>query len=243
MLNWMISFVNEAPYYQVFFITYLYFLLLYFGVGSIFSKLCEYGFSKGWLNKIIDKKTSPSQRSFEIKNSLYSIIIFGFSAVPVVYLIRNNYVSIAEDNVLNLVLGLLILNVWNELHFYVVHRFMHTKWLMKKVHKIHHQSVVPTLHSVYSFHWFEAALLSTVPLTIIWFYEFSLSAIFLYPLSSILLNFAGHCNFRFGTGKAYKWLRLGTRHNEHHHKFSKKYGFVSTICDDLARLLRREKID
>ena len=104
---------------------------------------------------------------------------------------------------------------------------------MKKVHYIHHKSLVPTVFSVYSFHWLEALLLSTVPLSIVPFIPFSFTAIALYPMSSILLNFAGHCNYRFGKGKGESWRLFGTHHNEHHNKGRQNYGFAINFLDKL----------
>ena len=43
-------------------------------------------------------------------------------------------------------------------------------------------------------------LLSTVPLTLILFCPLSPLALGIYSLTSILLNFAGHSNVRFGNG-------------------------------------------
>jgi sterol desaturase/sphingolipid hydroxylase (fatty acid hydroxylase superfamily) len=58
-------------------------------------------------------------------------------------------------------------------------------------------------------------------------------AIFLYPLASILLNFAGHCNYRFGNGQGADWKLFGTHHNAHHAKFTKNYGFASNLLDKI----------
>jgi sterol desaturase/sphingolipid hydroxylase (fatty acid hydroxylase superfamily) len=118
---------------------------------------------------------------------------------------------------------------------------MHLRLFMRSVHAIHHRSVVPTVYSVYSFHWFEAFLLSTVSLIIAPFISFCPLAIGLYPLVSILLNYAGHCNYRFGSGKGPAWQVLGTRHAEHHLKQSKRYGFASPFLDWLSSLYYRQR--
>lgn len=110
---------------------------------------------------------------------------------------------------------------------------MHQKWMMKNIHFIHHKSHVPTVYSVYSFHWFEALLLSTVPLTIVPFLPFAFVSVALYPLVSILINFSGHCNYRFGNGVGKSWKLFGTFHNEHHSKGRKNYGFALSVLDKL----------
>ncbi len=133
----------------------------------------------------------------------------------------------------------MLLTLWNEVHFFVVHRLMHFDFFMRHIHFIHHKSRIPTVYSVYSFHWFEAFLLSTVPLTILPFIPFSIVAVFIYPFVSILLNFAGHCNYRFGNGKRDQWLNFGTAHNTHHTKGRKNYGFALNFLDKLFSRLNK----
>jgi sterol desaturase/sphingolipid hydroxylase (fatty acid hydroxylase superfamily) len=87
--------------------------------------------------------------------------------------------------------------------------------------------------SVYSFHWLEAVLLSTVPLTIVLFLPLSFISIAIYPLTSILLNYSGHCNYRFGNGIKNSWKLFGTLHNEHHYKNKDNYGFVLQLFDHI----------
>ncbi|MEL6848749.1 MAG: sterol desaturase family protein [Bacteroidota bacterium] len=223
----------EASYLSIFLIVFAYFLALYFLLGPLFLSLCKWFESKGWVSKIVDKEVPARQIKYEIRHSLVSIVLFGFSAFPVIYLIRNGTIILLEDTVWNILGGLLILNVWNEIHFFIVHRIMHLPFFLKRVHYVHHRSRVPTVYSVYSFHWLEAALLSTVPLTIAVFLPFSIWALSLYPITSILLNYAGHCNYRFGKGTGKSWTLFGTHHNEHHYKWRQNYGFASDLLDRL----------
>jgi sterol desaturase/sphingolipid hydroxylase (fatty acid hydroxylase superfamily) len=112
------------------------------------------------------------------------------------------------------------------LHFFAVHWLMHRPLMMRKVHYIHHQSKVPTVYSIYSFHWIEAVLLSSVPLTILPFLPISFVAVALYPIASVLINYAGHCNYRFGSGHGPGLFKFGTNHNEHHFRNKKNFGFL-----------------
>lgn len=220
-------------YSTLFVLSFGYFLFLYFGIGSLFLFLCKSIERLHLLKKIKENEVKKSQIAFEIKHSFKSIVIFGFSIFPIIYLVRVGVIELLPNTVTNIIIGLVILTLWNEVHFYIVHRIMHQKFMMKYVHYIHHKSTVPSVYSVYSFHWFEALLLSTVPLTIVPFMPFSIVAIFIYPLISILLNFAGHCNYRFGDGIGKSWLLFGTHHNEHHSRGRKNYGFALNILDKL----------
>ena len=199
----------------------------------MFLFICKILERLGLLHKIELRKTKKNQIQFEIKHSIKSIVIFGFSVIPVAYLIRTDFVDLLPNTWLNVLMGLILLTLWNEVHFYIVHRFMHQKFMMKHVHHIHHKSTVPTVYSVFSFHWLEALLLSTVPLTIVPFIPFPIVAVVIFPFVSILLNFAGHCNYRFGNGKGENWRLFGTHHNQHHNRGRENYGFALNFLDKL----------
>ncbi|MET4080351.1 lathosterol oxidase [Pedobacter sp. UYP30] len=223
----------KDSYIVLYGLTFAYFLFLYFGIGFLFLSICKILERKRLLNKIEGKKVSNEQITFEIKHSIKSIIVFGFSIIPIIYLIRIDTINLLPNTWLNILIGLIILTLWNEVHFYIAHRIMHQKFMMKHFHFIHHKSKTPTAYSVYSFHWVEALLLSTMPLTIVPFIPFSIIAVFTYPLVSILINFAGHCNYRFGDGKGTSWTLFGTYHNEHHSRGRRNYGFSLNFLDKL----------
>ena len=221
-------------YVQLYGLVFLYFFILYFALAPTFLWVCKFLNKKNIVHKIIDENVPQKQVQREMLHSLKSVFIFGFSVFPVIYLVRLGVVTLIPDSPLNIIIGILLLTIWNEVHFFIVHRMMHLPFFMKNVHFVHHKSRIPTVYSVYSFHWFEALLLSTVPITIVPFLPFSPIAIFLYPLASILLNYAGHCNYRFGNGQGADWKLFGTHHNEHHTKFTNNYGFASNLLDKLS---------
>ncbi len=228
-------------YAQLLLFTTAYFLVLYFGLAPLFQGICSFLHQKKLLQKISTRPVSRGQVRFEMMNSLRSIIIFGFSSWPLIFLIREGRITLLPDTVPNVIIGLAVFTLWNEIHFFVIHRIMHLPYFMRRVHAIHHRSVTPTVYSVYSFHWLEALLLSTVSLTIAPFVAFSPVAIGLYPLVSVLLNYAGPCNYRFGSGHGPAWKVLGTRHAEHHLKQSRNYGFATNILDWLSSLMATKK--
>ena len=50
----------------------------------------------------------------------------------------------------------LALSIWADLHFYIQHRAMHTRWCYRTIHCVHHESRNPNVWSGLSFHPFEA---------------------------------------------------------------------------------------
>lgn len=233
----MESFIEDVlfnySYVALYGLSFGYFMFLYLGIGSLFLFVCKFLERKHLLNKIESKEVSKKQLIFEIKHSLKSIVVFGFSIIPIIYLVRIDLIKLLPNTWANVLIGLITLSIWNEVHFYMVHRLMHQKFMMKHVHIIHHRSHIPTVYSVFSFHWLEAFLLSTILLTIVPFIPYSIIAVFIYPLVSIILNFAGHCNYRFGEGKGASWRLFGTYHHKHHSRGKRNFGFASNFMDKL----------
>lgn len=221
----------DYSYLTIYCIVFAYFFMLYFVLAPIFKSSCAYLQKINILEIINSKPLRKNQIKSEKKNSFVSLLVFGFSAIPIIYLVRNGIIELPKSTVSNTIIGLVILNLWNEIHFYIVHRLMHIPFFMKRVHVTHHKSVVPTVYSVFSFHWFEATMLSTVPLTAIFILPIDPLAIFLYPATSILLNYAGHCNYR--RTKKLPILNFATRHSAHHKKGRDNIGFALNIFDKI----------
>jgi sterol desaturase/sphingolipid hydroxylase (fatty acid hydroxylase superfamily) len=68
------------------------------------------------------------------------------------------------DHPLYLAALVLVAPAIHEVHFFVIHRTIHTKWLYKWVHSIHHNSVNPSPWSSLSMHPVEAFLYHAVAL-------------------------------------------------------------------------------
>ncbi len=232
--------VFNAAYEDVFAVTLIYFMTLYFGLAPLFLGVCQLLERWGLVNKINPTKLTRDQAFYEMKHSLVSILVFGLSGVVLMYFIRVGLIALRPNTTFNVTMGLIALTVWNELHFFVVHRLMHLPFFMRRVHAVHHRSHVPSVFSVYSFHWFESLLLSTVPLTLAtWMLLPSLS-ILIFPVMSLLLNLSGHCNYRFGTGLGGPWWTFGSRHNDHHQRGTINFGFVTHLFDHFFGQSRKD---
>ncbi len=228
-------FIHKSSYISQSILVFTYFLFLYFIIGKLFLTICKKLENKKLIHKIVPEEVSKKQLRFEIKHSLLSIIIFAFSGWPIVYFVRHGVIKLDHTSLSTVLMGVILLNIWNEIHFFLVHRLMHTKWFMKNVHIIHHRSRIPTIYSVYSFHPLEAILLSTVPLLLDLIIPLSPLAIAIYPFTSIILNLIGHCNYRVWKTEGPSWFRLATSHNEHHVIGKQNFGFASSILDKLVK--------
>jgi Delta7-sterol 5-desaturase len=145
-------FIHKSSYTLQSIFVFVYFLFLYFIVGKLFLIICKKLENKKLIHKIVQEEVPQKQLRFEIKHSLVSIFIFAFSGWPIVYFVRNGVIKLEHTSIATVIFGVILLNIWNEVHFFLIHRLMHTKWFMKNIHIIHHRSRIPTIYSVYSFH-------------------------------------------------------------------------------------------
>ncbi len=184
--------------------------------------------------RLLDPRTVPAgQVAREWRQSALSILIFGTGIViPWGFLAwgwSSVYPASPPGRVLLELLGLL---VWNDIHFYAVHRTLHHKLLLKSVHAAHHQSVVTTPWSTYAFHPVEALLLGSVLLPPMLVWHFTPAALLLLPVLSLTYNVVGHSNCR-ALPKRSRWLSNAQDHHLHHACHRGNYGFLFTFMDKL----------
>lgn len=180
----------------------------------------------------------PGQTVTELLLSLSSIVIFGIGSALIWWLIDAGQVQLRADSwslphLLIWCAELLVLLVWNDVHFYAMHRLLHMRWLYRRVHIHHHRSVRTTALTAYSFHPIEAMLYGSVLLLPMLVYSFSWQTILAFPLLSLILNQKGHCNYAF-TSQPLAALNTDTRrHQLHHARFNGNYGFLWSFMDRL----------
>jgi lathosterol oxidase len=107
--------------------------------------------------KIQSRTPERKQIRFEIRNSLTTAAIFTLTMIAAGLLYRSGYTRIYSDPVKYgkgyLFISFIWLIVLHDTYFYWTHRLLHTKWLLKHIHSVHHRSVNPTPWAAYvSFH-------------------------------------------------------------------------------------------
>lgn len=170
----------------------------------------------------------------EVGWSVVSVLIFGLGLVLPWGLLQLGWAHLATaPSWPRSMLEIIVLFVWNEAHFYVNHRLLHTRWL-RRFHVQHHRSHVATPFSTYSFHPVEALLLGGVPLVPMLLHDFSFAALLSLPLMSMALNNLGHSNYEFTrTAPARGFLGASRRHHLHHACYNGNYGFLIGTFDRL----------
>ena len=213
----------------------LFFGSIYLGFGAVNWLLTRRLLPALGIGRVLDPRpVGRDQLRRELLQSAVSVLIFGLGLVFPWGLLQLGWARLAVDpGGWRIALEILALAVWNDIHFWINHRLLHTRWL-RHFHGPHHRSVVSTPFSTYSFHPVEAVLLGNVILLPMVVHDFSFWALASVPLFSLFFNNIGHANYDFFTGVSYShWFAASRRHHLHHAAHAGNYGFQFTFMDRL----------
>lgn len=205
-----------------------YFTCLYFCFASI-----TWGFAS-LINRPIEKRdVKPKQVYHEILDSIRSILIFGIGMVIPWAMIKLEIASFASHiSLVSLATETLLLILWNDVHFYIVHRLLHQRF--KQWHVRHHLSVTATPFTAYCMSISEAILLGSVMPIAMLFYDFSFASLALLPIWSIFINTLAHSNCNlFPNASEHSLFGLIKHHQSHHSRYHGNYSFFFTLLDRL----------
>jgi len=189
------------------------------------------------IGRVLDARAlKPDQLRREWRQSLHSVLIFGIGMVVPWGLLQLGWAQLAPSaSAGRIALEIAALLVWNDVHFWLNHRLLHTRRLVR-FHGDHHRSVVTTPWSTYSFHPIEAIMLGNIillPMLVHDFYFWSLASV---PMLSLLLNVIGHANYDFFPRVSDTHpLAASRRHHLHHARPAGNYGFALAFMDQLMR--------
>ena len=176
----------------------------------------------------------PEQLKREWRQSFHSILIFGIGMIVPWGLLQLGWAQLAPTaSAARVAAEIVVLMVWNDVHFWINHRLLHTRRLVR-YHGDHHRSVVTTPWSTYSFHPIEALMLGNIillPMLVHDFYFWSLASV---PVLSLILNLIGHSNYDFFPEVSDTHpLAASRRHHLHHARPAGNYGFALAFMDQI----------
>ncbi len=231
----MRDFFLTATAWQIVLVGTLFFASIYLIYGGLSWLLTQHLLPAAGLGKKIDPRpTAQGQWQREAGLSFLSIMIFGVGLLIPWGLLQTGWAGLAADpSRLQIIFEIILLLAWNEVHFYINHRLLHTPWL-RRFHLPHHRSIVTTPWSTYSFHPVEAMLLGNVIVWPMLIHDFSIIALVSLPLLSLLFNSIGHSNYDFCPRGTSFWYKASRRHHLHHACFNGNYGFMFPFMDRLS---------
>ncbi|MCB9678274.1 MAG: sterol desaturase family protein [Alphaproteobacteria bacterium] len=110
------------------------------------------------------------------------------------------------------------------LWFYASHRFLHRKWWMQKVHRVHHEFRTTTAMASEYAHWveFTAGSFGTIAVGVVALAP-SLFAIYLYTVLSLSTVLAHH------SGYALPFVSWPVHHDWHHYRVKECFGTIGLL--------------
>jgi lathosterol oxidase len=232
----MRDFFLTTSAWQMIIAGWIFFAAIYVIFGSVNWLLTRYILPGLGIGRTLDPRPlAKGQLQRELGLSSLSILIFGAGMIFPWGILQLGWANLAVDpTTLQIALEIIALLIWNEVHFYINHRLLHTAWL-RGLHLPHHRSVVTTPWSTYSFHPVEAAMLGNVILWPMLVHDFSAIALLSLPLLSLVFNNIGHSNYDFRPHGKGLWREASRRHHLHHACFNGNFGFMFPFMDHLLK--------
>lgn len=136
------------------------------------------------------------------------------------------------------VISILIVLFLHETYYYWLHRWMHQPKVYRQVHQVHHDSLVASPWTAFSFHPWEAllqAIFLPVVLLVLPLHPFAIVIQLTLMTFSSVIN---HLNLElYPPGCSRHWLGRffigATHHSLHHSQFRYNYGLYFTFWDQL----------
>ncbi len=146
------------------------------------------------------------------------------------------YQTPSQHGWLWLLVSLPLLIVWQDAYFYWTHRLLHTRWLFKHVHAVHHRSRDPSPWTALSFHPLEALVqVAIVPLTLL-FVPLNDGVLAVFTIHYLVRSAHGHAGVETMPRRFVRhWLgglfSTSTHHHLHHEAARGNYGLWFTWWD------------
>ena len=228
---------QSLPFWQVILYGLAFFGGIYLLFGAATWVLTRHVLPALGIGHVLDPRPlAPGQLKHELLQSGLSVLIFGTGMIFPWGLLQLGWARLTPDaSASRIALEILALVAWNDIHFWINHRLLHTK-LLRRFHLPHHRSVVTTPFATYSFHPVEALMLGNVILLPMLVHDFSFWSLFSVPLFSLFFNCIGHANYDFFPRVSYAhWFAASRRHHLHHACYNGNFGFQFTFMDRLFR--------
>ncbi len=235
----MLEYIESLSYWEFFFyvctIVTLRYVLIAFPLYFVFWMWKPKGSQRYKIQPRDRIKPIPKT---ELLYSISTILVNGFFGMFLFWTYKQGWLKVyigLETTwdftyfVISIMLSMLI----HDAYFYWAHRAMHTKWLFRKVHAVHHKSINPTPLSSYCFHPFEAFLEIFFLFPLLLVLPMHPYAIFTFLLLTFLFNVEGHTGIEFMPKWVWEvWITTPTHHNLHHQKFHCNYALYYRYWDE-----------
>ncbi len=215
-------------------------------VGMFYFSFWKQRFLATRLDYLHDQKTRKDQVWVEIRWSLISSFIFGFSGYLIGVLWQLGwtqlYLPYDQYTLFYLPLSFVIFSLVHEVYFYFTHVWMHHPRVYRKIHAVHHFSVKTSPWASFSFHPGETlvhALFLPVMVCLVPIHPVVLIA---YLTFMTLTAISNHLGVELIPSRVFqKYFISGTHHSIHHSQFNYNYGLYYRFLDQWMKTEKMEK--
>ena len=184
----------------------------------------------------------PSSKDIrrEMAYSFSTLLVFAAIGAGVIALLISSHMQVYRQpdkhGWLWLVASLPLMILWHDTYFYWTHRLLHTRWMLRHVHGVHHRSRNPSPWAAYAFHPLEAVVNGLVTPLALAAAPLHVGVLMLFALHQILRNAHGHAaveTMPHGFARHWLWGRFTTttHHHLHHETAQGNYGLWFTWWD------------
>ena len=188
------------------------------------------------------ERADRAQIGFEVKHTLITMVFSSVNAGGLIALTAAGWtrLSLSADGhstlaIAGTVVGLVL---FNDLWFYGCHRALHTPWLFKHVHSVHHRSIDTTPFTSYSFHAVEALLMTAWLIPAAMLLPIPVPALALTAMIGLANNVMAHLGYEFFPAwlmrvPGLRLVNTATFHGLHHARSHGNYGLFTRVWDRL----------
>jgi sterol desaturase/sphingolipid hydroxylase (fatty acid hydroxylase superfamily) len=210
-------------------------------VGLVFLVVWRWGEERFRGARIQARKRFNRKQLFsEMQNTIGTLAIGSTSALIISLFYAAGMTKLSADasaftwwGIIASVVGFLFLN---DLWFYAWHRLLHRPWLYRHVHAVHHKSVDVNPFSSYSFHPFEAFILGSAVMPVLFIVPIYLPVLGVLQVVGLMNNIMSHLGYEFlprwyARIPPFRWMNTATFHSLHHTRLNGNYGLFFRFWD------------
>ncbi|MCU0445075.1 MAG: sterol desaturase family protein [Microscillaceae bacterium] len=208
--------------------------------GVFFTYFYQWRYLQWQARKINSKPYPAGQFGREIYWSVITSFIFAIAGAATAILWQKGYTAIYlyinDLGWLYFGVSILIAMFIHETYYYWLHRWMHQPSVFRWVHKVHHDSLIASPWTAFSFHPLESLLEAIILPMIVLFLPMHPYAIVIHLSIMTLSSVINHLDIEvyppyFARHWLGKWLIGATHHALHHSQFKYNYGLYFTFWD------------
>lgn len=197
--------------------------------------------SKKFVNhKIENVEISLAQVKRDIYWSVLSTIIFAGSGTALIHLWQEGvidiYLEVNKYGWTYLLISLFVLLFLHDFYFYWTHKILHKPFFFKHVHRVHHESRVPTAWTAFSFHPVEAIIQAVILPVLLYLVPVHIVVLVSFLTLMTVLGIVNHLGYefyplRFRSKKPFAFIISATHHQAHHKKVHVNFGLYFNLWD------------